>query len=214
MVGYCLYFLFSIYTAAAQIKYVRVAKEKKAVILTEDKYGEAANYSIEKEKMSIFSHVYEFIIFLGWIFYGLEELSSLIVIQNVLLNAVVFVNAFIIINWLLGLPFDLYSTFKLNKKYGFSNMTPSLYIKDTLKSGFLFLVFGCIVIAGIAFIITMFETWWVYGFAFLFAVFILINMLYPVIRDKMFDKFEPLKDKELESKIEGLLKSVDFSRLV
>jgi len=35
-------------------------------------------------------------------------------------------------------------------------------------------------------------------------------MLYPVIRDKMFDKFEPLKDKELEGKIEALLSGVGF----
>ena len=35
-------------------------------------------------------------------------------------------------------------------------------------------------------------------------------MLYPIIRDKMFDKFESLKDKELEEKIEKLLQAVDF----
>ena len=39
-----------------------------------------------------------------------------------------------------------------------------------------------------------------FGFIFIFAVIILINMLYPVIRDKMFDKFEKLKDSVLEEK--------------
>ena len=34
-------------------------------------------------------------------------------------------------------------------------------------------------------------------------------MLYPVIRDKMFDKFEKLKDKELEEKIKCLDKMTD-----
>jgi len=117
---------------------------------------------------------------------------------------------FIIINWFLTLPFELYSTFKLNKKYGFSNITPILFIKDTLKTGVLFLVFGSLVIAGISFIIKSFSTWWIWGFAFIFAVIILINMLYPVIRDKMFDKFEKLKDKDLEEKIENLLNQVGF----
>jgi STE24 endopeptidase len=89
-------------------------------------------------------------------------------------------------------------------------MTPDLYIKDTVKSGILFLIFGSLVIAGIALIIENLPMWWIWGFAFIFAVIILINMLYPVIRDKFFDKFEPLKDKELESKIETLLDEVGF----
>jgi STE24 endopeptidase len=134
----------------------------------------------------------------------------LVQIESFWLKAVVFVDAFIVINWILTLPFELYSTFNLNKKYGFSNMTPALFIKDTIKTGILFLVFGSIVIAGISFIINTFSSWWIWGFVFIFAVIILINMLYPVIRDKMFDKFEKLKDKELEEKIENLLNEVGF----
>ena len=210
IIGYCVYFLVTIYTSFVQINYVKEAAKKVPVILEAGKYEEAARYSMEKEKIAIFSHFYEFVIFFMWIFFGLEALDSMITFESIWLKAVVFVDAFIVINWILGLPFDLHSTFKLDKKYGFSNMTPSLYIKDTLKTGLLFLIFGSIVIAGIAFIVQSFDMWWIWGFVFIFAVLILINMLYPVIRDKMYDKFEPLKDKELESKIESLLKAVDF----
>jgi STE24 endopeptidase len=45
---------------------------------------------------------------------------------------------------------------------------------------------------------------------FIFAVIILINMLYPVMRDKMFDKFSPLSDIDLEAKINKLLEQVGF----
>lgn len=210
VLGYCLFFLFTLYTSFMQIGYVKNAKNLQAIILDQDKYVEAANYSIEKEKMAILSAFYDFLLFVFWIGFGLTSLDSLITTQNFWLKAIIYVDAFIIINWVLGLPFTIYSTFKLDKKYGFSNMTPALFIKDTLKSGLLFLIFGSAVIAGIAFIIESFTSWWIYGFAFIFAVIILINMLYPVIRDKMFDKFESLKDKELESKIENLLDQVGF----
>ncbi len=210
IVGYCIYFIVVVYTSIVQINYVNKVKDKEAVILESDKYKEAANYSMEKEKISIISHFYEFLIFFMWIFFGLEYLNNIINIDDTWLKAVVFVDVFIIINWIFGLPFELYSTFKLDKKYGFSNMTPSLYIKDTVKTGLLFLVCGSAVIAGIAIIVQSFDTWWIWGFVFIFAILILINMLYPVIRDKMFDKFESLKDKELESKIEKLLSSVGF----
>ena len=210
VIAFCLYFLFNTYTSFMQIGYIKNAKNLKPIILDSSKYKEAANYSIEKEKLAIASSFYDFILFIFWIGFGLSYLDSLVQIESFWLKAVVFVDAFIVINWILTLPFELYSTFNLNKKYGFSNMTPALFIKDTIKTGILFLVFGSIVIAGISFIINTFSSWWIWGFVFIFAVIILINMLYPVIRDKMFDKFEKLKDKELEEKIENLLNEVGF----
>jgi len=210
VIAYCLYFAVNIYTSFMQVGFVKKAKNLEPIILDASKYTEAAEYSIEKEKLSIASTFYDFIIFLFWISTGLSFLDSLIVSESFWLKAVIFINAFIIINWIFTLPFTLYQTFKLDKKYGFSNMTPALFIKDTIKSAVLFLVFGSIVIAGISFIIQSFPAWWIWGFAFIFVVIILINMLYPLIRDKMFDKFEKLKDKELETKIEKLLNEVDF----
>jgi STE24 endopeptidase len=210
VIAYCLYFAFNTYTSFMQIGFVKDAKKLKPIILDSTKYEEAANYSIEKEKIAIASSFYDFILFILWISFGLSLLDSLITVESMWLKAVVFVDLFIIINWIFTLPFELYSTFKLNKKYGFSNMTAALFIKDTSKTGLLFLIFGSAVIAGISFIINTFTTWWIWGFVFIFSIIILINMLYPVIRDKMFDKFEKLKDKELEQKIENLLDEVGF----
>ncbi|MDX9901259.1 MAG: M48 family metallopeptidase [Aliarcobacter sp.] len=210
IIAFCLYFIFNTYTSFMQIGYIKDAKILKPIILDSSKYLEAADYAIEKEKLAICSSFYDFILFILWIGFGLSFLDSLVQIDSFWLKAVVFVDLFIIINWVLTLPFELYSTFKLNKKYGFSNMTPALFIKDTIKTGILFLVFGSAVIAAISFIISSFSTWWIWGFVFIFAVIILINMLYPVIRDKMFDKFEKLKDKVLEEKIENLLNEVGF----
>ena len=210
VIAFCLYFVFNIYTSFMQIGHLKNAKKLKPIILDSKKYIEAGDYSIEKEKVAIVSTFYDFVLFLMWISFGLSFLDSFIQTESMWLKAVIFVDLFIVINWFLTLPFELYSTFKLNKKYGFSNMTPSLFIKDTLKTGVLFLVFGSIVIAGISFIINSFTTWWIWGFVFIFSVIILINMLYPVIRDKMYDKFEKLKDKVLEEKIENLLKEVGF----
>ncbi|MCG3667159.1 M48 family metallopeptidase [Aliarcobacter butzleri] len=210
VIAFCIYFAFNIYTSFMQIGFIKDARNLKAIILDSNKYLEAANYAIEKEKLALASTFYDFVLFILWIGFGLSYLDSLVQIDSYWLKAIVFVDLFIIINWILTLPFELYSTFKLNKKYEFSNITPALFIKDTIKTGVLFLVFGSAVIAGISFIINNFPSWWIFGFVFIFAVIILINMVYPVIRDKMFDKFEKLKDKELEEKIEKLLDEVGF----
>ncbi|MEV9499563.1 M48 family metallopeptidase [Aliarcobacter butzleri] len=210
VIAFCIYFAFNIYTSFMQIGFIKDARNLKAIILDSNKYLEAADYAIEKEKLALVSTFYDFVLFILWIGFGLSYLDSLVQIDSYWLKAIVFVDLFIIINWILTLPFELFSTFKLNKKYEFSNITPVLFIKDTIKTGVLFLVFGSAVITGISFIINNFPSWWIFGFVFIFAVIILINMLYPVIRDKMFDKFEKLKDKELEEKIEKLLDEVGF----
>lgn len=210
IIGYCLYIALTIYTAFMQIGYIKDARKKKAVILQADKYQEAASYAIETQKVSIVSSFYDFILFFIWIGFGLAFLDSLTSSFSGWQKAVVFVDLFIIINWFLTLPFSLYSTFKLDKEYGFSNMTPALFIKDTIKSGVLFLIFGSLVIAALTLIVENISNWWIWGFAFIFAVIIVINMVYPIIRDKMYDKFEKLKDKELEEKIEKLLDTVGF----
>ena len=208
--GYCIYFLVNIYTSFMQVDYVKKAKELDAVILTPSKFKVAGEYSIESQKLSILSTFYDFVLFFMWISFGLVALNEVTSSFTSWQKAVIFIDGFIIINWILALPFDLYSTFKLDKKYGFSNMTPSLYIKDTIKNGALFLIFGSAVIAGLTYIIESFPAWWIWGFVFIFGVIILINMLYPVIRDKMFDKFSPLEDKELADKINKLLEDVGF----
>jgi STE24 endopeptidase len=207
---YCIYFLINVYTVFMQIDYVKKAKLQSAVILEPSKFKIAGDYGVESQKLSLLSIFYNFILFFAWISFGLVALddatSSLIGWQK----AVVFIDVFIIINWFFGLPFDLYKTLKLDKKYEFSNMTPALFIKDTIKSAILFLVFGSAVIAGLTYIIETFTAWWIYGFVFIFAVIILINALYPLIRDKMYDKFSLLKDEELALKINKLLEKVGF----
>ncbi len=209
IVGYCVYFLVSIYTSFMQVDYVKKAKKLDAVILTPSKYLVAADYSVDSQRLSILSTFYDFVLFFMWISFGLVALddvtSGLIGWQK----AVVFIDLFIIVNWILALPFDLYTTFKLDKKYGFSNMTPKLYIQDTIKSGALFLIFGSVVIAGLSLIVESSDSWWIWGFVFIFTIIVIINMLAPYFM-MLFNKFEPLKDEVLKEKIENLLDSVGF----
>lgn len=207
---FCVYFLIKTYIAFMQFDFVKNTPADKPIILDLQNFKVARDYALEKEKLLIASSFFEFVGFVFWIFFGLSFLQSVIDIQDNALAAVVLIDLFIIINWLFGLPFELYQSFSLDKKYGFSTITKEIYIKDTIKSGLLFLVFGSLVIYALALIIENIANWWIWGFALIFGVILLINMLYPIIRDKMFDKFEPLKDSELNAKIENLMEGVGF----
>ena len=208
--AYCIYFLINFYTTFMQIHYVNNAKNTNAVILNASKFKEAGNYSVEVQKMTLLGILYDFVLFFIWIFFGLQYLDTLSTSYVSWQKAIIFIDSFIIINWVLALPFELYSTFVINKKYGFSNMTAKLFIIDTIKSAIIFLILGSFIIAVLAIIIENFNSWWVWGFLFIFTVIVLINMLYPLFRAKMFDKFSPLEDKDLEEKINALLNKVGF----
>ena len=65
-----------------QIGYIKNAKNLKPIILDSSKYKEAANYSIEKEKLAIASSFYDFILFIFWIGFGLSYLDSLVQIES------------------------------------------------------------------------------------------------------------------------------------
>jgi STE24 endopeptidase len=197
-------------TAFKQINFVAIRKKQKSAILDEKEFEKAGDYVMETQKLSIYTTLFDVVVFVCWLSFGLVWLDTMFADFVSWQKAVLFVDSFIIINWVLALPFSIYSIFGLDKKYGFSNMTVGLYIKDTIKSGLLFLIFGSAVIGVIGFIVESFSFWWIYGFTFVFACIILINMLYPIIRDKMFDKFEKLADKELEIKINSLLAKVGF----
>jgi STE24 endopeptidase len=188
-----------------EIGYISKAKQDPAVILEPSNYIKAANYKISVQRMDMLSTLFDYLMFIFWIGFGLKWLEKTITIQDPSMKSVVYVLAFIIIGYIATLPFDLYKTFVLDKKYGFSNITPKLYLIDTLKSGVLFLIFGSAVIWAISKFIAMGENWWLWGFCFIFLIILIINMIYPTLIAPIFNKFEVLKDENLKEAIEKLL---------
>ncbi len=204
-VVYFLYVLFKIYISVMEIGYVNKAKNQDAVILKPSSYMKAARYKISSERVEIVSVLADYFLFIFWMGYGLNWLDNLITIKDTALKTVVFIDAFIIINYFATLPFSVYKTFVLDKKFGFSNMSVKLFLSDMIKSGIIFLTFGSLIIWIIAKIMLSFSNWWILGFLFLFAVVVFINMIYPTLIAPIFNKFTLLKDEELRESIEKLM---------
>lgn len=208
---YCVYILVSVYVAVMQIGFVSNAKKQKPILLNQGDFIKAGNYEIARQRVAILEFVVDFIMFVFWISSGFILLDSFITTDSSISKAIYFVIAFLGVNYIVTLPISYYKTFVLDKEYGFTqNMTLKLYIMDTIKGILLFLIFGSLIIGAIAYFIESFDMWWLYAFAFLFGVIVLINILYPVIRGAMFDKFTPLEDGELKDKITSLMDSVGF----
>ena len=207
---YTLYVLVSIYTSIMQIGYINVAKRKKAILLDDEKFLSAGNYAVAKEKLALVNAFVDYIIFIAWMGFGISLLQGNIFLESNAMQNIAIVMSFLVISSLISLPFSYYEKFVLDASFGFNKSSLGLWIKDTLISFVMTLVFGSLVVWGIYEIITNFTLWWLWSFLFIFAVIILINMLYPAFRAMFFDKLTPLEDEALDGEIKSLMDKTGF----
>ena len=208
---YSIYLLLKLYISVVQIAYVKEHKLKKSILMHQGDFIKSAEYEEEKQKLSIVSSFVEYILFFYWVSSGFRVVNELLLmVDNGLLKAVLFVNIVVTINFFATLPLDIYEKYVIDNKYGFNKTPIKLFVVDTVKSGILYYVFGSLVIFAVAYFIQEYQYWWLVSFLFVFFVIVIINMIYPTIIAPIFNKFSVLSDKELNSKIEQLLSKVGF----
>ena len=201
---YTLYTFMRIYISVMQIGYINDEKRKAPVLMPEGKYLVAANYAVAKEKLSLVEMFVDYLMFVWWVMAGFAFLASLVSAEGSIVHAVLFLFGFIIINFVVGLPFQLYQTFKIDEDFGFNKMTVKMFILDTLKSSALFLVIGGAIFALLAWIISSYENWWLWGFLLMFTIAVMANVLMPFFMS-LFNKFSPLEEGELRDAITNLM---------
>ncbi|CAI5710585.1 unnamed protein product [Peronospora destructor] len=112
---------------------------------------------------------------------------------------------------IVGVPFELYSTFVVEARHGFNKQTLRLFIMDKLKSIGLFIAIGFPVTAVLIYVIRWGgEYFYMYVWFFLFVFSVVMMTLYPVLIMPLFNKFTPLEEGELRTRIEALAASLHF----
>jgi len=125
---------------------------------------------------------------------------------HLILQALIFFAALSIFSGAAELPFDLYHTFVLERRYGFSTITWKLWLIDFFKSILISAILMAVVISALmTFIIYLPKSWWFWGWAFFTLFQILILWLYPVLIAPLFNQFEPIPDQDLTEKITAML---------
>lgn len=112
---------------------------------------------------------------------------------------------------ILSVPFDLIREFNIEKKFGFSKMTIKMWISDQLKGLALSTVLAAILIFAMVLVLVKFPgSWWVLLVCVMFALTLVLQVIYPLVIAPMFNKFTPLEDGELKERISGLMKDLGF----
>ncbi len=208
MILYTVYTLIRVYISVMQIGYISEEKNSEAILMSEDRFRVAGEYAVKKERLAIVSTIVDCIIFVWWVTNGFAWLTDIFQISNSILDSVIFLFGFIGINFIVGLPFEIYQIFELDREYGFSQITPKLFILDKLKSIAIFILFGGAIFAILSWIVIDVSNWWIWGFILLFTIAILVNLIYPTIIAPIFNKFSPMEEGELKSSIEDMMSRV------
>lgn len=208
----CIYFLPSIALNLLQIAHIKSALNQKAILLDSLDYKKAGNYALENLRLDIVQKCVEFGLFVFWVSFGLSFFWQWL--QDIGLSGywhhIAFLLLLLLIPLFVNLPLSLYETFSIDKRYGFCKQSVGLFFVDLLKTSALSIVLGGVVFYGLLWIMDSFSFWWFGGFALMFGIVVLANAIYPTIIAPLFNKFTPLEDMELKSRIEGLLDKVGF----
>ena len=188
-----------------------------------EKYKKAKNYALSKNKIGLFSSSISFLLVISLLFfngYGIidqfansdffKSFESLKINSSFIQSGVFFLILFIL-NSVISIPFSYYNTFVIEEKFGFNKTTKSTFFIDIIKSTFLSLFIGGILLFLVLFLYdNLNEGFWLWLWIGLSLLMILVNMFYADLIVPIFNKLTPLGDGELRNKIEKYSKDVGY----
>ena len=183
-------------------------------IYDENEYQKSIAYQRANGRFSMITSTFSFVlsfVLLSTGFFGWLDTTLRPDFDNLILHALVYFAILFVASDLLTLPFQLYSTFVIEEKFGFNRTTPKLFIADKLKGYLLSILIG----GGIGYIflylvIEIGPDFWMYfwGVAALFTL--LLSMFYTSLIVPVFNKLTPLEAGPLKEAIETYSRKVNF----
>jgi Zn-dependent protease with chaperone function len=123
------------------------------------------------------------------------------------LRVLVYLTLYTLVAWAITFPFSWLQGFALEHQYHLSNQNFGQWFVDELKGLGLSVIFlGIVPIAALSYwgIAKSPRRWWLWLAIGSFPVTVMAILIQPLVIDPAFNKFTPLHDKQLESKILAL----------
>ena len=210
------------YLASRQIRHV--ARHRDAVpaafagTISLESHQKAADYTIAKARFGLLETAFASAVLLGWtLLGGIDTLNQALAGSGLaawgsLAPQLALLAAFGLISGLLDLPFTLYSTFRIEERFGFNKMTLKLWLADLIKSTLVGLVIGLPIVALILWLMgSAGRLWWLWAWGAWMGFNLLVLVLYPTVIAPLFNKFKPLEDETLKARVTALMQRCGFA---
>ncbi|MEF8686052.1 UNVERIFIED_CONTAM: M48 family metallopeptidase [Comamonas sp. A-3] len=178
-------------------------------------HQKAADYTLAKARVSLIDITLSAAVLLCWtLLGGLDWLNRWLLefINPGLLQQLALLASFAVISALIELPLSLYQTFRLEQRFGFNQMTPGLWLADLLKSTLVGAIIGLPLAALILWLMgSTGPLWWLWAWGAWTAFNLLLMWIFPSFIAPLFNKFEPLADESLKSRVTRLMERCGFA---
>jgi len=178
-------------------------------------HRKAADYTVARTKYGIVTMFVNAAVLVGFtLLGGLQWLSTQVfgATGGGMTYQIGLIVAFAIVSGIIDVPFDYYRQFRLEARFGFNKMTPGLFFTDMIKGVLLGAALG---LPLIWVMLTLMDRagslWWLYAWLVWSGFQLLVMVLYPTVIAPLFNKFTPLQDAALKTRIEGLMGRVGFA---
>ncbi|MBF9015550.1 MULTISPECIES: M48 family metallopeptidase [unclassified Oceanispirochaeta] len=179
-----------------------------------ENYKKSVDYSLVKGRFSLISSAWSFIFLLLIIligFPGMLENFLLGFLHEGTLFSIIYIFVFSMIFSAASLPLSFYSQFVIEQNFGFNKTSLSLYFTDSLKQSALSVVLMTPMLWGLFFFMEKTGAfWWLYASGFIVAFQLIVLLLYPVLIAPLFNKFTPLEDGNLKTRLMALAERCGF----
>ena len=119
---------------------------------------------------------------------------------------------FNLISALFELPLAFVDQFYVEQAFGFNRMTVRMWLTDLLKNTLLSAAIGVPLLYAVLWFIGAFaQSWWFWAWALFLGFNLLMMWLYPTVIAPIFNKFKPLEDGTLKTRLEALLERCGFA---
>lgn len=185
-------------------------------------HQKAADYTVAKLRLGLLAHAAGAAVLLGWtLLGGLDTLNSALLEH--LLPALpeawrdlgyqlALLGSFVLIGSALDLPFELVATFRIEQRFGFNRTSWRLWLTDALKSAVVGVVIGLPIAALILWLMAAAgSTWWLWAWGAWVGFNLLLLVLFPTVIAPLFNRFEPLADEALQSRVQALMARCGFA---
>lgn len=188
-----------------------------ADIYTTEQFNKAKSYYSDRLKFSSVSDTITLVIFpIFWFSGGFPYLESFVasISGNEIYKGLIFISILVLAQFIIGLPFSIYSTFVIEEKYGFNKMTIKTFVYDILKSTTLSMLIGLPILAAILWAFGELGDYaWLAGFLIVVSISFLISYVAPTWIMPLFNKFVPLDSGSLRDKITAMAEKANFPLL-
>jgi STE24 endopeptidase len=209
--------MLSLWLSARQIACVRQHRDAVpadfAGSVSLEEHRKAADYTVAREFLSGVGTIWDLAVSLAWVLGGINLLYGGLagMLHPSLALGVAFLVANFAIGALLSLPLDLYRTFVIEQKFGFNRTNFAMFAVDRLKSWAIGLAIAVPLLFACLWAMQAFSgLWWLWTWCGVVAIMLAAPTIYVRLIAPRFNKFTPLQEGELRSRIETLLHRCGF----